>query len=425
VVCSLGSALYSYKIMFNLDFMTSVAEPTQLVVALPHLGLLLTALDEARERAASDPGRLYATPQTSDVLDLALVTLPEPERAATALGDPDQSRPALDRILAAVRAGFGERYHGWTPLLGKNRILGQVHGRKKPGVSGAAPAGEVSHGGGGAPRAVARPAWAGDPGAAPNGVTVGLVDTAMCNHEYLTGAWTGPYPGAGDGGPVPAETGHATFIAGLVRRYAPGAGLRVYPALDGTADGWTAAHQIVAAGRAGVDVLNLSFVCYTDDGAGPLLLATALQRLGRDTVVVAAAGNHGYLTDGRARKPAFPAAFAEVVAVGAEGAPFSAQGPWITATAPGTDLESTYLTGPVSVWEDPDGDGPAPATRHEKIFQGYARWSGTSFAAAVVSAMIAERTVPGRISAAEVAARLLAPAAEGKPVPLDPRTPAR
>ncbi|GIE78772.1 hypothetical protein Aph02nite_47220 [Actinoplanes philippinensis] len=428
--------------------MTSVAEPTQVVVALPHLGMVLTALDEARERAGSDPGRLHAGAQTSDALELALVTLPDPERAATALESwaqigGDRGGPPLDRILAAVRAGFGRQYCGWSPLLGKNRMVGEVHGRQRSaaapasaatqdgraagiqgrtaGGSGAAPAsGEVSHGGGGAPVAIARPAWADRPGATPNGVVVGLIDTAMVNHDYLTGAWTGPYPGAGDGRPVRAEAGHATFIAGLVRRHAPAATLSVHPVLDGTADAWTTAHQIVAAGRAGADVLNLSFVCYTDDGDGPLVLATALERLGRDTVVVAAAGNHGYLADGRDHQPAFPAAFPNVVAVGAEGAPFSAKGPWITALAPGTDLESTYLSGTVSVWEDPDGAGPAPATRHDKTFQGYARWSGTSFAAAVVSALIAERTVPGRISAAEVAAELLAPAAEGKPARLGP-----
>jgi membrane-anchored mycosin MYCP len=409
--------------MFSLDFMTSVAEPTQLVVALPHLGMLLTMLDKARQRAGGDPGPLYAEPQISEALDLALVTLPDPDRTAVTLGATDEKTPALDRVLAAVRADFSGQYYGWTPRLGKNRIVGEVHGAKKPGVSGAAPAGEVSHGGGGAPVAIARPAWADEPGAMPNGVTVGLVDTAMRNHEFLTGAWTGPYPGGGDGRAVRAEAGHAIFIAGLIRRYAPAASLRVYPALDGTADAWTTAHQIVAAGRAGVDVLNLSFVCYTDDGDGPLLLATALDRLGHDTVVVAAAGNHGYLTDGRAVKPAFPAAFPNVVAVGAEGAGFSAKGPWITAVAPGSDLESTYLSGPVSVWEDPDGPGPAPAARHDRTFQGYARWSGTSFAAAVVSAMIAAQTVPGRVSAAEVAARLLAPAAEGKPVVLDPHAP--
>ncbi|WP_433796985.1 S8 family peptidase [Actinoplanes sp. CA-252034] len=406
--------------------MTSVAEPTQLVVALPHLGMVLSALDEARERAETDPGRLHADTRTSDVLGLALITLPAPERAAAALErwasiGGDRSGPALDRILAAVRAGFGRDHHGWTPLLGKNRIVGEVHGRMRSG--GAEPAsGEVSHGGGGAPVAIARPAWAHRPGTAPSGVVVGLIDTAMVSHDYLTGAWTGPYPGAGDGRPVRAETGHATFIAGLVRRYAPAATLSVHPVLDGTADAWTTAHRIVEAGRAGVDVLNLSFVCYTDDGAGPLVLATALERLGRDTVVVAAAGNHGYLADGRDRQPAFPAAFPNVVAVGAEGAGFSAKGPWITAVAPGTGLESTYLSGPVSVWEDPDGPGPAPATRHDRTFRGYARWSGTSFAAAVVSAMIAHRTVPGRISAAEVAARLLTPTADGKPVVLDPAT---
>ncbi|MDI6104931.1 S8/S53 family peptidase [Actinoplanes sp. NEAU-A12] len=407
-------------------------EPTHLVVAQPHLGPLLTALDEARERSGDTAGPWYAAPRTSDVLGLALVPLPDPERVAAGLrtwvspgrpAEPEQGGPALDRVLRHLRAGFASRYFGWTPLLGKNRLVGRIHGPRRPsGVSGA---GEVSHGGGGAPRAITPPSWAtGRTAVTPGGVTVGLVDTAMVNHDYLAGAWTGPFAAAAEGRPADAEGGHATFIAGLIHRHAPAATVRVHPVLDGAgdADVWTAAHRIVEAGRAGADVLNLSFVCYTEDGGGPLVLATALERLGRDTVVVAAAGNHGHLKDGQDHRPAFPAAFPNVIAVGATDAPYSAKGPWITVLAPGTDLESTYLSGAVSVWEDPDGEGPAPAGRHDQIFHGYARWSGTSFAAAVVSAMIADRTVPGRVRAAEASARLLGPALlEGKPVRLDPR----
>lgn len=424
--------------------MTSTSEPTHLVVALPHVRPVLAALDEA-SKASDGTGPLYADPTTSDVLDLALVPLLNPEGAAAALKEwsPAKSSaksplehpslaedaPPLDHILWQLRAGFEHRYFGWTPLLGKNRMVGQVHGQQKPSseVTGA---GEISHGGGGAPSAITQPAWAAKrKEVAPNGVAVGLVDTAMVNHDYLTGAWTGPYPGARDGRPVYAEHGHATFIAGLIRQYAPAATLRLLPILDGRgeANAWTTAHQIVEAARAGVDVLNLSFVCYTQDGAAPLVLATALERLGSSTVVVAAAGNHGFLGGGEDHKPAYPAAFPNVIAVGADNAagtdsaPFSAKGPWITVQAPGTNLESTYLSGTVSVWQDPDGDGPAPNTRRDEQFGGYARWSGTSFAAAVVSGMIAARTVPGRRSAAEASAQLLGRAwADGEPVRLTP-----
>ena len=396
--------------------MTFIAEPTHLVVGLPHLGPVLDVLDEVGKRK-----RLYGRPETSDVLDLALVPLIDPVRVARKLEawpsaeprpghqPPGPDAPPLDRILWRLRAGFERRYLGWTPLLGKNRTVGQVHGAKKPssGVSGA---GEVSHGGGGAPEAITKPDWAVRRAEVePNGVTVGLVDTAMVDHEYLTGAWTGPYRDASSGGTVHAEDGHATFIAGLIRRHAPAATLRVYPVLDGSGDAsaWDTAHRIVEAGRSGVDVLNLSFVCYTEDGHPPLVLTAALERLGGSTVVVAAAGNHGFLGNGLEFKPAYPAALPNVIAVGAKDAPFSGQGPWITVEAEGTALESTFLSGMVSVWKDPDGKGRAPARRHDREFQGYARWSGTSFAAAVVSAMIARVIVSGRKNAVEVSAELL------------------
>ncbi|MCA2211378.1 S8 family peptidase [Jidongwangia harbinensis] len=410
--------------------MNSPAEPTDMVVALPHLQPVLKALDEARAR--STDGALYGDPKTSDMLQLALLPLPDPARAARDLrawsekqstaerprpvGDrpaPGSDRPPLDHVLWHLRAGFAAQYHGWTPTLGKNRAVGEVQGGQRPEPGGVSGAGEVSHGGGGAPRAIDEPTWAKERRTvSPNGVCVALVDTPVVAHQYLAGAWTGPSPDLPDG-PMRAEHGHATFIAGLVRRYAPAATLQVHPVLDpsGNADAWAAAHQIVAAGRAGADVLNLSFVCYTDDGVGPLVLAAALERLSSKTVVVAAAGNHGFLGNGGKYRPAFPAAFPNVIAVGADGAGFSAEGAWITVLAPGTDLESTYLDGTVSVWKDPDGPGPALPERHDETFRGYARWSGTSFAAARVSAMIAERTVPGRRTAAEAAARLLGPEA--------------
>jgi hypothetical protein len=269
-------------------------------------------------------------------------------------------------------------------------------------------AGEVSHGGGKPPRAVdTRPAWADDPRpVSPTGVQVGLVDTWMVPHDYLSGSWIGPNEHEK---PVYAEQGHATFIAGLLRRFAPGVTLHVRPVLNMEAQAtvWDAAHGIVEAGRSGIDVLNLSFVCYTEDGQPPMVLAAALNRVDPDIVVVAAAGNHGYLRNGQETKAAWPAAFPIVIAVGAataadDGTPadITPKGPWIDVLTRGEDLESTFLTGEVKVWEDPDDDGPAKPERHSVSFPtGFARWNGTSFSAALTSAMIARRTKPGRVPA--------------------------
>ncbi|MBG0564657.1 S8 family peptidase [Actinoplanes aureus] len=390
-------------------------EPVDLVVALPHEKLVLGVMQEA------GAGRMIEMADRNGDLGLARISLREPGAVADHVADwrrhvqPDARRAAaaaetpLDRVLTDLRAGFAALNGGWMPTMGKNRAVGRIPGMRnaRPGVSGA---GEVSHGGGGAPRKIDEPGWAKARAATPGrGARVGLVDTALRRHDYLAGAWVGDqenglaYP---DG--LPAEAGHATFIAGLVLRQAPGATLSVTALLDdqGVADSWEAAVRIVQLGREGLDVLNLSFVSYTDDGMPPLVLSTAIDRLDPDIVVVAAAGNHGFLTDGQERKAAWPAALNDVVAVGAasargdgEPASFTPLGSWIDVLAPGEDVESTYLDRRAQVWEDPDGDGPQEPVRQSRNFNGYARWSGTSFAAAAVSGAIAARTVPGRASA--------------------------
>ena len=190
--------------------------------------------------------------------------------------------------------------------------------------------------------------------------------------------------------------GHATFVTGLILSQAPGAVVEIYRVLDdeGIADSWSVAQRIARAGQEGLDVLNLSFVCFTDDGQPPLALATAIDRVPANTVVVAAAGNQGSAPEIARRRPAWPAALDDVVAVGAARvrgggrAAFSPDQPWVDALACGVDLVSTYLIGSVS-------ESPGSAVR----FEGYAQWSGTSFAAALVSGAIAAGVVPGRVHA--------------------------
>ncbi len=383
---------------------------------------VLVALEHARTVSArlAHLGIAVAEVEDSEALGLTRLRLHE-ERLAAAVGLVDAALPVgvpeppatpgpdLDRLLRGLRALFAAEYAGWTPTLGKNRLVGNVEG-----------GGRISHGGGTDPR-VARPpagARAVDPQARRERsalvATVGVLDTGVADGAPLAGAWVGT---AADVLPVREEyravAGHGTFVTGLVRSQAPGCVVKVRQVLapdTGEADAWTVAQEIVALGRTGVDVLNLSMVCYTEDGQPPLVLASAVDRLDPDVVVVAAAGNHGDVGEDpdspERRKPAWPAALDDVVAVAAAGpdgghvrfTPRDA--PWIDVCAPGTDVLSTYLTGKVEL---DLSEGPST----EDTFSGWARWDGSSFAAALVSGAIAARTVPGRVSAQQAWRELL------------------
>jgi membrane-anchored mycosin MYCP len=378
---------------------------SDLIVALEHVNEVARTLERL--------GVAFGEVDRSESLGLALLPLRDDRAAADVVQaavaeDSDRSSGAvppgtgtdMDRLLHGLRTHFAGRFAGWTPTIGKNRLVGQVIGvRRKKGEKG-----KVSHGGGPDPEATTRrrPPRPAQPG---RGVRVGVLDTPISAHSWLAGGWVGPSEDVLHGDGHRAVAGHATFVAGLVLSQAPGCVVEARQVLsdeDGESDSWTVAKEIVELGRTGLDVLNLSFVCYTEDGQPPLTLAAAIERLDPDTVVVAAAGNHGDLdpepVKGDRRKPAWPAALDHVVAVGAadrEGTPtaFTPAGvPWIDVLAPGVDLVSTFLSGPVEV-------GGAGGTSQLLTFDGYATWSGTSFAAALVSGAIAARTVPGRTSA--------------------------
>lgn len=376
-----------------------------IVVASPHQRQVLGVLEEAN----------VCVGQVEDSADLDLSRIPllhAGESAADALDalaphGPTQAGDPLTRILMALRRHFADRHGGWVPTMGKNRLLGPVSGG----------GGAVSHGGGGSPKRT-RARWKPRVAGPGRGVRVGVFDTALFEHPWLSGGWTGgqsdrlPRPD----GPYLEEAGHGTFVTGLVLNQAPGATVQVCCVLPGpppagtpsalqpyTASCWEVAKKIVSAGR-DLDILNLSLLCYTDDGVPPLVLARAIDRLDPDVVVVAAAGNHGDLhrrPDGPRRYPAghenlpaYPAALDDVVAVGAadrHGRPMSftpAGKCWIDLLVFGDDLLSTYLSGPV-----------APRGGRQRKFSSWARWSGSSFAAALLSGAVAAGTEPGRVSA--------------------------
>lgn len=213
------------------------------------------------------------------------------------------------------------------------------------------------------------------------------------------------------------EAGHGSFIAALIQRMAGGGiGIEAWKVLD--ADGLGSEKHIVEALRAIRErpgakpkVINLSLGGFTDnagwfDPAGdpelraaygeridlmPLGLGAELARWSGDplnqTVFVCAAGNDGQ------RRPFWPAAaaqdvedgdLADIVAVAAldrtmTPTEFSNSGPWVSVGTIGTDIVSDYPRGVFPV-----ADGTI------LTFQdGAASWSGTSFAAPVVTAQIA------------------------------------
>ncbi|WP_343947653.1 S8/S53 family peptidase [Nonomuraea longicatena] len=213
-------------------------------------------------------------------------------------------------------------------------------------------------------------------GHARSPVTVGLLDTGVAEHPWWKDSeWYAEQSGDGDDAARGHQAGHGTFIAGLLVRHAPGVSVRAVRVLDGEGVGDEAgiARALHRLRERPVQVLNLSFGGHTFDDGPPMMLADALGAL-KDragTAVVACAGN----TAGS--RPVWPAALPSVVGVGAldaaqeRRAAFSAHGPWVDACARGEWLESSF---PVR------GD-----------FAGYATWSGTSFAAALVAAAVADR----------------------------------
>ncbi len=428
----------------------------QLVVALPDLGLVHSALQEAGVTWTEEDRHqklglalLRLTNLPTAMAALAPATAAESHgvgpgssgtgSAGTGAAHGGRAGSELDALLVWIRARFSASYGNWIPTIGKNRVLAPVRGF--PYVSGGGEGNPsvaaddqgnpyVSGGGGGNPRASIRDLWEPRDSHPGRGVRVAVLDTRLYPNSWLTGGYLATSHAlldkASATGPLPtAAEGHATFIAGLILHRAPGAQLDVRHVLDADALGsvWDAAKKMVDFTGSGVDVMNLSFGCYTENGDPPLVLARAISRISPEIVVVAAAGNHGGIDQARedaivqkdyapgltSKTPMWPAAFEDVVAVGAadssgDRAPFSPNLPWVDVTAPGVDVQSTYLDGEVCL--DPAGQDTSEGTSTTKTdaprtakFNGTARWSGTSFAAANVSGAIAAGTRPGRRTA--------------------------
>jgi hypothetical protein len=240
-------------------------------------------------------------------------------------------------------------------------------------------------------------------GDAGRGVVVGVLDTGVVRGAFDARVRpdANDYdPSVEDGVIENGQGGHGTFVAWQVLRVAPGVTIDPEATCDGS--GVTNDVEIAADLReltARARIVNLSLGGYTHDNVAPLALTRALgecsARLGDDVVFVASAGNDS------TSQPSWPAACKDVVAVTAvdrEGqpAPFANYGSWVDCCALGVDIDDHYVTGTLAL-----RDGS------ERVFDGRARWSGTSFAAPRVAGAIAAKLASGVTTSARVAAAMV------------------
>ncbi|WP_158847757.1 S8 family peptidase [Saccharothrix deserti] len=247
-------------------------------------------------------------------------------------------------------------------------------------------------------------------------VKVGVVDTGIVQrngepHPYIKGRVVyGPDDVDAvakdvDGYPT-GSAGHGTFVTGLIVREAPNAVVHMKGVVDkssGQVEDLAVADAIDSLRAEGVELINLSFSGSTWEDVPPKAIENALLRLDSSVVVVCAAGNRGtsgvlYPAGIRLRKePEKGVEPALVIAVGAaveeratpEVAAFSGHGPWVSAYAGGVDVIGPYFE-----------------TGYPEGYNGWAIWSGTSFAAATLTGWIAARVDAGR-SARAVADELI------------------
>ena len=255
-----------------------------------------------------------------------------------------------------------------------------------------------------------------------NGAPLGLTDPST--DPEVDGVVTDELEGVLD-----PDSGHGTFIAGLIRQQCPDAdilSIRVMPS-DGAVPEHVLHDALVALacrqeaalanGRAKdlIDIVSLSLGYYPElvvPGSHPFLFEP-IERLGKcGVVVVAAAGNDS------TNREMYPAGFTPhkggcvqraqaacvpVISVGAENpdgsiALFSNAGKWITCTAPGAALVSTFPKFQASAqaafaFQGPDGW--RSTIDPDDFSSGFAVWSGTSFAAPVLAGRMAKSLVDG------------------------------
>jgi subtilisin family serine protease len=248
-----------------------------------------------------------------------------------------------------------------------------------------------------------------------DGVLIYMADTGLLpdpawGHPWLAGVRPGDLADIDQGGsqdPLPPYTAHGTFTAGVARCLAPQAEVIVTNAfaVAGSTLESDLVPRLVAALGLGVDIFHLTIAAPSRSDLPLIAFEAWLKLLGqyKGVVCVVAAGNSG------SRRPSWPAAFSEVVSVGAlaadwrSRASFSNHGGWVDVYAPGRDLINAYARGTYRCHV-------RPYKNQLREFYGMAKWSGTSFSTPIVTGLIAARMSRTGENGQQAAAALLAEA---------------
>lgn len=344
--------------------------------------LRLTGLTELLRR---HPNLLEADPRGEVAVRAEiLATSPTPEvlRAAVRLGFQVLREERFDDLgesLVVLRAPAGM---GTADALERLRALDP---------EGAFDFNHVYVGSASAPLGGTAPAG-GAAGASTAQGGVGLIDSGVdTGHEVFEGTAIEQFGCGGAHHPAPHGTAVAALMVGRSERFGGAApGTRLYAAdiycdspTGGSADKIAAALAWMA--RQGVGVVNLSLVGPPNATLGRMVGAM----VARGHLLVAAVGN-----DGPAAPPLYPASYPGVVGVsGVDRAgrplPEAARGPQVMFAAPGSQMVSA-------------ASGAPP----------YRQVRGTSFAAPIVAALLAQSLPrPDRAAAAQALAALARQAA--------------
>jgi subtilisin family serine protease len=321
--------------------------------------LLVTARDLPRLTKALEQLKVEAKPEHAEELGVVRLHLSP---------TPDSERRTVPELLAEIRKvdlGGGDREQ--VPLrVAPNHVV----------------SGEPEYIGGPATAARRSPTKTSVKGRLGKDVHVAVLDTGYTRgvHPYMddhiSSTGTPELDAQPHDGHIDFEAGHATFVAGMILRHAPQAQIDAVEVLGPA--GFGTEHDIAQAivAHAGAHVINLSLGGYTEGDQPPVALDAALRKVRPGTAVVAAAGNNN------SERLMWPAAFKRVIAVGAldrtglQRAAFSNYGWWVDACALAEELVGPFPRFPA------DGDPQ---------FDGWAIWSGTSFAAPKLAGEIAAR----------------------------------
>lgn len=352
----------------------------EVLVRENYLTGLQAFLDQLRRQ--SGPPDPEPTPQPREVKPVA------PGIVLLRLGDqPGVDDPeAFDKLIGKIDKRFGEG------VVTPNHVLTVA------GEIGPCPATEPQEA-----YAYTEPYPAASADDAGAGVRIYIADTGLLpetqtrswlrTHPWLDGVHGETDPMAPSPPPKPSKkikpyAAHGTFVAGVARCVAPRADIRV-DNIFRIAGSALESHFVRKLGRAlhqGYDIFHISATAPTRNDRPMAAFARWLEhaRAYKGFVCVAPAGNSG------SHLPSWPAAFGDVVSVGALAADwrsralFSNYGSWVDVYAPGRNLINGYATGIYKCTTKPyRGD--------RRRFYGMAQWSGTSFSSPIVTGLIAAR----------------------------------